>query len=91
VRRSSAQLTDTDRALESAILELLSCRGPGKTICPSEAARLVDPNGWQDLIVSARAAAARLVAQGKIVITQQARVVDPARARGAIRLRAVDS
>jgi hypothetical protein len=80
-------VTDTDRALESAILELLSRRGPGKTICPSEAARLVDPDGWRDLMVPARAAAERLAAVGKIVITQQARVVEPSLAKGAIRLR----
>jgi Protein of unknown function (DUF3253) len=87
VKRSFAQLTDTDRALESAILELLSRRAHGKTICPSEAARLVDPHGWQDLMVPVREAAARLVADGKIVITQRARVVEPSRAMGAIRLR----
>jgi hypothetical protein len=76
-----------DRTLESAILELLSRRGPGKTICPSEAARLLDPEGWEQLMESAREAARRLVAQGAIVITQRGKVVDPARAKGAIRLR----
>ena len=37
-----SELTDMDRALESAIIELLSRRATGKTICPSEAARLLD-------------------------------------------------
>jgi hypothetical protein len=80
---------DTDRALESAIMELLSHRGAGKTICPSEAARLVDPAGWEHLMDQARAAAHRLVAQGEIVITQRGNVVDPLRAKGAIRLRRI--
>jgi Protein of unknown function (DUF3253) len=82
-----AQLTDTDRALESAILELLSRRGPGKTICPSDAARLLKPNGWQELMEPIRAAARRLVAEGRIVITQRGKIIDPAHVKGAIRLR----
>jgi hypothetical protein len=80
-------LTETDLALESAILELLSRRDAGRTICPSEAARLIDPEGWEQLMESARDAARRLVTQGTIVITQRGKVVDPSRAKGAIRLR----
>ena len=82
-----AHLTDTDRALESIIMELLSRRGPGKTICPSDAARLLNPNGWEELMERTRAAARRLVAEGRIVITQRGKVVDPAHAKGAIRLK----
>jgi hypothetical protein len=81
------QFSDTDHALESAIMELLSRRSSGKTICPSEAARLVDPVRWEQLMEPSRAAAERLVAQGLIVITQQGIRVDPSRAKGAIRLR----
>jgi hypothetical protein len=83
--------------LESAILSLLAERGPGKTICPSEAARFVAGNDhdkarperrdWEALMEPARAAARRLVAQGKLVITQHSRVVDPSTVKGPIRLR----
>ncbi len=86
---SQDQLTNTDRALESAIIELLGRRAAGKTICPSEAARLVDPVGWEELMDRSRAAALRLVVRGAIVITQQGTVVDPSRAKGPIRLRRV--
>jgi hypothetical protein len=86
-RIKPAHLTDTDRALESTIMELLSRRGPGKTICPSDAARLLNPNGWEELMEKTRAAARRLVAEGRIVITQRGKVVDPAHAKGAIRLK----
>ncbi len=79
--------TETDRALESAILDLLAHRGPGKTICPSDVARLHNPNDWQKLMEPTRAAARRLVAEGRIVITQKGKVVDPEHAKGAIRLR----
>lgn len=78
---------DLDRALETTITDLLARRGQGKTICPSEAARLVDPVGWEDLMPRARAAARRLAAQGAIVFTQQGKVVDPSRTKGPIRLR----
>ena len=80
---------DLDAALEGAILELLKQRGAGKSICPSEAARKVAPEGWEPLMEHARAAAMRLVAAGAIVITQGGVVVDGSRAKGAIRLRKV--
>lgn len=80
-----------DHALEATILELLDARGAGKTICPSEAARAVagsdDRDAWEPLMERARAAARRLVAAGRIAITQGGHVVDPSRAKGPIRLR----
>jgi hypothetical protein len=78
---------DTDHALESAIMELLSRRGPGKTICPSDAARLLNPDVWQELMEPARAAARRLAEEGRIVITQRGKIIDPAHAKGPIRLK----
>ncbi len=68
-------------------MRLLDVRGAGKTICPSEAARAVRPEGWEALMEPARAAARRLVAAGRIVMTQGGLVVDPSHAKGAIRLR----
>ena len=80
-----ARLTDTDARLEQAILDLLDARTG--TICPSEAARTVDPQGWRDLMEPARCAARRLVDRGLVDITQGGSVVDPSRARGPIRIR----
>jgi hypothetical protein len=79
-----------DGKLEETILHLLAERGAGKTICPSEAARAVggeDKAAWEPLMEPARAAARRLVAKGKIVITQGGQVVDGSTAKGPIRLR----
>jgi hypothetical protein len=76
-----------DRALEDAIGELLDRRAPGATICPSEAARRVDPGGWRDLMPHARRVAGRLVADGRVEMTQGGEVVDPSTARGPVRLR----
>lgn len=76
-----------DLALEAAIRSLLQARGPTASICPSEAARAVDPAGWRDLMEPARRAARRLVAQGQAQITQGGRAVDPSTAKGPIRVR----
>ncbi len=77
----------TDRALERAILELLEGRAAGATICPSEAARHAHPERWRALMERTRRAARRLAAEGRLEVTQRGEVVDPSRARGAIRLR----
>ena len=93
----SRKATASDAELESAILSLLAVRGRGKTICPSEAAKLVagedrdkekaSRRNWEALMEPARTAARRLAAAGKIVITQHNHIVDPSTARGPIRLR----
>jgi hypothetical protein len=82
-----ARVGKTDLALENAILHLLDERPHVATICPSEAARAAFPDDGRDRMESARMAARRLVAEGKIVITQRGAVVDPSHAKGAIRLR----
>ncbi|WP_405218261.1 DUF3253 domain-containing protein [Agrococcus sp. Ld7] len=79
-----------DDAMETAILELLAARREGATICPSDAARRVagdDPADWRPRMDEARAAAARLVDRGEVVITQGGEPVDPQLARGPIRIR----
>lgn len=81
------KLTDVDSALEAAILELLTQRGRGKTICPSEAARRISPEDWEPLMERTRAAARRLVSRHLIVVMQGGVVVDASRAKGAIRLK----
>ena len=78
---------DHGAALEDAVMGLLARRAPGATICPSEAARAVDPEGWRELMDDARAAARRLVDAGEVEVTQGGQPVDPATARGPIRIR----
>ena len=84
------RVSDQDRALESAILDLLAARPSGASICPSEAARVVGgaaQGQWRPLMEPARRAARRLVARGQVEITQAGQVVDPSTARGPIRIR----
>jgi hypothetical protein len=69
-----------DADIRRKILELLE---PGKTICPSDAARSLAED-WRPLMDPVRR-----VARGmdEVEITQKGRVVDPGSARGPIRLR----
>jgi hypothetical protein len=80
-----------DRELEAVIEGLLEQRKSGATICPSEAAQAVAASqgegDWRTLMEPARSAARRLVAAGRVEITQGGRVVDPSTAKGPIRIR----
>jgi hypothetical protein len=80
-------IADIDRRLEETIVSLLDARASTSTICPSDAARAVGADEWRPLMEPARRAARRLVEAGVVVVTQGGEVVDPARARGPIRIR----
>lgn len=80
-------LRPVDTALEAAIERLLAERAGDATICPSEAARAVGGDEWRPLMEPARQAARRLCADGRVVITQGGRVVEPSTAKGPIRIR----
>ena len=73
---------------EQAILALVAQRGPSKSICPSEAARLVGGENWQAELTLIRRVAAQLAAAGKIQILRKGKpVADTAAVKGVIRLR----
>ena len=85
-----AGLTEMDKKLEQTIMRLLQSRKTGASICPSEAARVLagdDEQHWRPLMEPARRAARRLAHQGKISITQGAKIVDPSRFKGPVRLK----
>ncbi len=86
-RDDAGAVDDVDRVLERTIDALLDQRRPGASICPSEAARAVDPDGWRDLMPAARSAAGRLASAGAVEVTQSGAVVDVATARGPVRVR----
>lgn len=70
------------------ILTLLEERGPGKTICPSDAARrAAGHNEWRGLMDAVRDAGRELAEDGRIQITQRGKVVDHRTAKGPIRYR----
>jgi len=74
--------------IEAAILGLLARRDPGRTICPSDAAReLAGSEDFRPLMDPVRDVARELVARGELEVTQRGEVVELAAARGPIRLR----
>ena len=73
--------------IEATILALTAQRGPAKSICPSEVARVLRPD-WQPLLGEVRRAACRLAAAGQIDILRKGHVVAPTGVKGVIRLRA---
>ena len=84
-------MTAGEQQAEVAILRLVTQRGPDKSICPSEAARALDP-AWQGQMTLVRRAAIRLALAGRIHILRKGQPVDPqllekAGVKGVIRLR----
>lgn len=73
--------------IETAILALTAERGTDKSICPSEVARLIEPDAWQTQMTAVRRAAVRLAGVGRIEILRKGKPVDPAAVKGVIRLR----
>ncbi len=73
--------------IEDAIRALVDERGPDRTACPSEVARLfVGADRLRELMPHVREAAARLAERGEIAVTQRGEAVDARTARGPIRL-----
>jgi len=81
----------TDDQAEQAILDLVTERGPDKSICPTDAARRLAGNPpddtWRSKLSPVRLAAQRLAKAGKIDILRKGQKVAPEDARGVIRLR----
>ena len=71
--------------IAATILALAAARGPGRTICPSEAARALSED-WRPLMPEVRRVAAELASDGRLSVIQRGRAVDPRTARGPIRL-----
>jgi hypothetical protein len=79
--------TPSDARIVAAIDRVLDARHEGATICPSEAARALRPDGdWRALMDDVRRVAADEASAGRLEVRQGGERVDPERARGAIRL-----
>ncbi len=75
--------------IETTLLGLVTARGRGKTLCPSEVARAIGgahPDGWGPLMQPIRRVAVRLMREGRVVILRKGRPVDPDDFRGVYRL-----
>jgi hypothetical protein len=88
--------TEDSDPLAGEILRLVAERGPGKSICPTEAARQFaearrrpkdPPDLWRKYLPAVRQQAKNLARQGRIVILRRGRPVDPnLPVKGVVRL-----
>jgi len=77
----------SDARIRETIDELLDGRRDGATICPSDAARALRPDGdWRALMDDVRRVAADETAAGRLEVRQRGERVEPAEAKGPIRL-----
>jgi hypothetical protein len=87
--RTSGQVPSAER-LRAAITTLLVEREPGKSICPSEAARSLagsDEKNWRLLMKPIRQVAVEMARAGQIRILRKGKsVADPDSFRGVYRL-----
>jgi hypothetical protein len=75
--------------LEATMLALVTERGVGRNLDPTDVARAVggdQPEGWGPLMQPVRQAAVRLMKAGRIVILRKGRPVDPDDFKGIYRL-----
>lgn len=72
--------------LAAVIRTLLRHRDADKTICPSDAARVVGGEDWRPLMPLAREVAAELAVAGVIEVRQRGEPVDLADTKGPVRL-----
>jgi hypothetical protein len=84
--QSPSRVTNKTQLVATTIRRLLRERGSGKTICPSEVARAIDPEQFRPWLPIVRGVASRLIAAHEIIALQTGKVVDLETARGPIRL-----
>ena len=72
----------------AAVRSLLQARGPSKSICPSDAARVAGGGEWRQLVPVARDVARDLARDGAVVVTAGGERLDPtATWSGPVRIR----
>ena len=77
----------SDERIRATIDELLDARREGATICPSEAARALRPDGdWRALMDDVRRVAAEETDAGRLEVRQGGERVEARSARGPVRL-----
>lgn len=66
---------------------MLAERDCDATMCPSEVARALRPDGWRALMPDVRDAARGLAREGRVVVTQRGAALSPdAEWRGPVRI-----
>lgn len=88
---SSVEGSFDGRLIEKTILALAGGCGPGKTICPMDAAKAVaaaagEEGAWHRHLGMVRRIAVQLAREGRLIIYRKGRPVDPDDFRGVYRL-----
>jgi hypothetical protein len=71
------------------ILSVATQRGPEKSTCPSEIARMLFPDDWRKHMKNVVDAAIDLHHQGKVVITQKGIPIDVEHIKGPVRIKII--
>ena len=79
-------MTIQDHQIRDELLRQVIARGAGKSICPSDVARALEPQ-WHELMHRVRMVAVALAKEHRIEILRKGRPIEPEAARGVIRLR----
>lgn len=75
------------RDITPTILSTAESRGPDKSTCPSEIARMLFPGDWRKHMKEVVDVAIELHNQGKVAITQKGIPIDVDHIRGPIRIK----
>ena len=90
--QESPQSADATRDLAAVIVSLCAEVGPGKSICPTDAAKAFakergeDDLAWREWLTKVRRSAVDLAREGRLVIYRKGKPVDPNDFRGVYRL-----
>jgi hypothetical protein len=77
--------------IRETLEQLCQERGPGKTFCPSDAARLLAGEGedgvdWHSILPAVRRTALEMAQEGRMAVFRKGKPVDPQGVKGVIRL-----
>jgi hypothetical protein len=75
--------------ISATILIVASNRGPQKSTCPSEIARMLFPDDWRKHMKDVVDVAIDLHNQGKVVITQKGIPIDVNHIKGPVRIKII--
>jgi hypothetical protein len=77
----------TTRRIDAAMRALLRSRDPGRSICPSDVARIVGGSTWRTLLPMVRDHAVAMSERGEIEIVRRGQVVTENPTKGVLRYR----
>lgn len=75
--------------ISTTILSTAESRGPDKSTCPSEIARMLFPGDWRNHMKEVVDVAIDLQNKGKVLITQKGVPIDVNHIKGPIRIKIV--